>query len=84
MKSEDLIAKLQTEVSRLRKLKGEDVSFFFVMPPGGDMPSTQLFSGTEQGVDEFYAYLGNTIQKARKAAEQRDPYISVAGMRGRG
>lgn len=83
MKAESLISLLQTEVSRLRKLKGEEVALFFVMPPGGDVSSTQLFTGTEQGADEFYAYLGNTITKARKAADARDPYIGMAGGTGR-
>lgn len=83
MKAEALITILQSEVSRLRKLKGEDVAFFFVMAPGSENPSTQLFTGTEQGADEFYSFLMNTIQKARKAAEVRDPYIGVAGGMGR-
>ena len=49
LKAEDLITRLQTEVSRLRKLKGEEVAFFFVMAPGSENPSTQLFTGQSRG-----------------------------------
>lgn len=83
MKAESLIALLQTEVSRLRKLKGEDVAFFFVMAPGAENPSTQLFSGSEQGPDQFYRFLMESVSKAQKTAEINSPYITAVGM-GRG
>lgn len=86
MKSEDLIAKLQSEVKRLRKLKGEEVSgFFFIMPPEQEV-LCQTFVGAETNRQAFYQYLGVKVTESQKAAAEAagGAYIGVAGMGRRG
>jgi hypothetical protein len=79
VKAEALISLLQSEVSRLRKLKGEDVAFFFIMSPGDDNPLTELSLGTKQDSQSFYRGLADKLGQAQKAALPNDPYIGVGG-----
>ena len=84
MKSESLIALLQAEVKRLKKLKGEEVSgFFFIMPPETENPICQSFVGIETNRAAYYQYLGEKLREAQKSGDQGGSYIGVAGMTGR-
>ena len=84
MKSESLIFLLQSEVKRLKKLKGEEVSgFFFILPPETETPISQSFVGIETNRAAYYQYLGEKLREAQKSGDQGGSYIGVAGGVGR-
>lgn len=76
MKAEDLIARLDSETARLRKLEGEDIAaYFFVMPPDVGDPLTEAFIGSGPSKMAFYKYLADKIQAAQ--TPQDSPYITA-------
>ena len=84
MKSESLIALLQAEVKRLKKLRGEEVSgFFFILPPERETPISQSFVGVETNQAAYYQYLAEKLREAQKSGDQGGAYIGVAGGVGR-
>ena len=81
MKAESLIALLDTEIARLKKLEGEEIGgFFFVMPPQVEDPITEAFMGTGPSVQAFYTYLKDKLMEAQKPAEQ-NPYVGMPGFK---
>ena len=81
MKSESLIALLEAQIARLKKLKGEEVGgFFLIQAPGEDQAVVALFMESEPTRESFYKYLQSKIVDALKAEEkQNQPLIGIRG-----
>lgn len=79
MKSEALIASLEEQIARLRKLAGEEVGGFFLIHAPDSEPIATLVMESGPNKEAFYVYLKNKIIEAQKAEEQNNPLIGMRG-----